>query len=123
MVQSSGNKDTQYGIPRDAGLPDGDTELMVIDRTPPPVHLRIGAERRASGSGGVYQHVNPATGQPDAEIPLAGAAEVDEAARTAHAVFAGWRATRPAQRRRLLNRLRRPLGGEAAPVGRRAPRA
>ena len=64
----------------------------MIDRTPPPVHLRIGAERRASGSGGVYQHVNPATGQPDAEIPLAGAAEVDEAARAAHAAFAGWRA-------------------------------
>lgn len=73
----------------------------MIDRTPPAVHLRIGAERRASGSGGVYQHVNPATGQPDAEIPLAGPAEVDEAARTAHAAFAGWRATRPAERRRL----------------------
>src|ERR1700679_1295518 len=78
-------------------------ETEMIDRTPPTVHLRIGAERRTSGSGGVYQHVNPATGQPDAEIPLAGAVEVDEAVRAAHAAFAGWRATRPAGRRRLLN--------------------
>src|ERR1700739_4386491 len=95
------------------------TETSMIDRTPPPVHLRIGAERRASGSGGVYQHVNPATGQPDAEVPLAGAAEVDEAARTAHAAFAGWRATRPAQRRRLLHRLPRPLSEEQARVSMR----
>src|ERR1700724_3538078 len=91
----------------------------MIDRTPPPVHLRIGGERRASGSGGVYQHVNPATGQPDAEIPLAGAAEVDEAARTAHAAFAGWRATRPAERRRLLVRLAGLIDGDAAEIARR----
>ena len=91
----------------------------MIDRTPPPVHLRIGGERRASGSGGVYQHVNPATGQPDAEIPLAGAAEVDEAVRTAHAAFAGWRATRPAQRRRLLHRLADLIDGNAAEFARR----
>src|ERR1700729_4532236 len=99
------------------------TETSMIDRTPPTVHLRIGTERRASGSGGVYQHVNPATGQPDAEIPLAGAAEVDEAARTAHAAFAGWRATRPAERRRLLNRLAELMDANAAGVGRRGPLA
>ena len=67
----------------------------MIDRTPPPVHLRIGAERRASGSGGVYQHVNPATGQPDAEIPLAcrgrsGRGRAHRARRVRR-----WRATRP----------------------------
>src|SRR5271170_20563 len=95
------------------------TEIEMIDRTPPAVHLRIGAERRASGSGGVYQHVNPATGQPDAEIPLAGAAEVDEAARAAHAAFAGWRATRPAQRRRLLHRLADLIDENAAEFARR----
>jgi aldehyde dehydrogenase (NAD+) len=77
----------------------------MIDRTPPAVTLRIGAERRARGSGGVHQHVNPATGQPDAEIPLAGTAEVDEATRAAHAAFSSWRTTRPAQRRTLLCRL------------------
>jgi aldehyde dehydrogenase (NAD+) len=91
----------------------------MIDRTPPAVHLRIGAERRGSGSGGVFQHVNPATGQPDAEIPLAGAAEVDEAARTAHAAFADWRATRPAQRRLLLLRLAELTDGNAAEFARR----
>ncbi|HEY3878144.1 MAG TPA: aldehyde dehydrogenase family protein, partial [Trebonia sp.] len=91
----------------------------MTDRTPPPVHLRIGGERRASGSGGVYQHINPATGQPDAEIPLAGAAEVDEAAGAAHAAFAGWRATRPAQRRLLLHRLADLIDANAAEFARR----
>ena len=68
----------------------------MIDRTPPAVQLPIGAERRALGSGGLYQHVNPATGQPDAEIPLTGAAEGDEAARTVPQssewtrYYAGW---------------------------------
>src|ERR1700690_1558287 len=91
----------------------------MIDRTPPTVHLRIGAERRTSGSGGVYQHVNPATGQPDAEIPLAGAVEVDEAVRTARAAFAGWRATRPAERRRLLLRLAELMDETGAEFARR----
>ena len=31
-----------------------------IDRTPPPVHLRIGAEKIATGEAGVHGHVNPA---------------------------------------------------------------
>jgi aldehyde dehydrogenase (NAD+) len=91
----------------------------MIDRAPPAVHLRIGAERRESGSGGVYQHVNPATGQPDAEIPLAGTVEVDEAARAAHAAFAGWRATRPARRRTLLHRLADLIDENAAELTRR----
>src|ERR1700743_3738984 len=89
------------------------------DRAPPPVHLRIGGERRVSGSGGVYQHINPATGQPDAEIPLAGAPEVDEAARAAHAAFAGWRAARPAQPRLLRRRLADLIDANAAEFARR----
>jgi aldehyde dehydrogenase (NAD+) len=91
----------------------------MTDRTPPAVHLRIGAERRPSGSGGIYQHVNPVTGQPDAEIPLAGAAEVDEAVRAAHAAFPAWRGTRPAERRRLLYRLADLLDGNASEFARR----
>ena len=98
----------------------------MIDRTPPAVHLRIGAERRASGSGGVYQHVNPATGLPGAAIPLAGAAEIDEAVRIAHAAFEGWRSTRAAERRRILNRLadlmeRTPPSSRAAACSTTAP--
>ncbi|MCU1395534.1 MAG: aldehyde dehydrogenase [Ilumatobacteraceae bacterium] len=78
---------------------------MTIDRTRPAVHLRIGSERLATGSGGVHQHIDPTTGIVDAEIPLAGTSEVDHAVRVADEAFQQWRRTAPAQRRRLLNRL------------------
>ena len=51
--------------------------------------MRIGAHRLSASSGGVYQHVNPFTGQPDATVPLAGEAEVDRAAH-----IAKWRWTK-----------------------------
>ncbi|WP_261568418.1 aldehyde dehydrogenase family protein [Frankia gtarii] len=76
-----------------------------IDRTPPKVHLRINGERRESGSGGTYGHVNPATGEVDAQIPLADKAEIDLAVTAAHEAFQTWKRTPPAQRRALLIRL------------------
>lgn len=76
-----------------------------FDRSPIPVALRIGDRKLRTGSGGIHRHVNPATGQIDAEIPLAGAAEVDQAVRAADDAFRTWRATRPAQRRALLLKL------------------
>jgi aldehyde dehydrogenase (NAD+) len=78
---------------------------IVVDRTPPPVHLRIGKERLTSGSGGVHSHVNPCTAKVDATIPLAGKAEIDQAVEVAHEAFASWRRTPPAARRQLLFRL------------------
>jgi aldehyde dehydrogenase (NAD+) len=71
----------------------------------PVVELRIGADRLTTGSGGVYAHVNPATGTVDAQIPLAGAAEVDRAVEVARTSFQHWSHTKPAERRRLLLRL------------------
>jgi aldehyde dehydrogenase (NAD+) len=76
-----------------------------IDRTPPKVHLRVNGERRASGSGGTYGHVNPATGEVDAQIPLADKDEIDLAVTAAHEAFQSWKRTPPAQRRALLVRL------------------
>ena len=76
-----------------------------VDRTPPPVHLRIGDKRLTSGSGGVHGHMNPCTGKVDASVPLAGKAEVDQAVEVAHEAFQSWRRTRPAERRRMLLRL------------------
>jgi len=73
--------------------------------TPPKVHLHIGGEAVATGSGGVHRHVNPVTGQPQADIPLAGAAEIDLAVARAEAAREGWRTTRPEERRTILNRL------------------
>ncbi len=73
--------------------------------TPPQVHLRIGNEDLATGSGGVYKHLHPVTQQVQAEIPLAGQAEVDRAVAKAVAAFDGWRRTRPEARREILIRL------------------
>jgi aldehyde dehydrogenase (NAD+) len=71
----------------------------------PPVHLRIGGESLSSGSGGIHDHVDPSTGRIDAQIPLAGATEVDRAVTVAHAAFDQWRRIPPGDRRRYLLRL------------------
>lgn len=90
----------------------------VVDRTPPTVHLRIGGERLATGSGGVHGHVNPCTGKVDASVPLAGEEEVDRAVTTAQEAFESWRRTRPSARRQLLLRLADLLEANAAELGR-----
>ena len=71
----------------------------------PQVELRIGADRLPTASGGVFAHVDPATGHVDAQIPLAGPAEVERAVQVANDAFADWRRTKPAERRRMLLRL------------------
>ena len=43
------------------------------------IHLHIGGEARETGSGGIYEHLNPYSQQTQALAPLAGAAEVAEA--------------------------------------------
>jgi len=50
--------------------------------------LLIGDDRIIESSGGTYVHIYPATGQPNAHIPLAGADEIDRA------VASGWEAHR-----------------------------
>jgi aldehyde dehydrogenase (NAD+) len=71
----------------------------------PAVHLHLGHEARTSGAGGTHDHLHPVTQQVQASIPLAGAAEVEEAVRRAEAVRHGWRRTPPERRRDILNRL------------------
>lgn len=61
--------------------------------------LLIGGERITTASGGDHHHIYPATGQPNAVVPLAGAPEIDQA------VASGWQAQRawislPVDRRR-----------------------
>ncbi|MDN5887442.1 MAG: aldehyde dehydrogenase family protein [Micrococcaceae bacterium] len=70
----------------------------------PAVTLRIGSEIRTHAQG-VHEHVNPATGQMDARVPMAGPAEVDEAVQAAHLAFATWKATPAAERGRALLKL------------------
>ena len=67
-------------------------------------HL-IGHGWRASTSGGVYEHANPATGQLQAVVPLAGEGDVDDAVGAAQAARGAWAATAPAARAAILFRL------------------
>ncbi len=76
-----------------------------LDITSPEASLRIGGEKRRTASGGTFQHVNPCNGTPDAEVPLAGPIEIDEAAKVAQEAFLTWRQTNPTERRRVLMRL------------------
>jgi phenylacetaldehyde dehydrogenase len=65
-----------------------------------PLRLYIGGEY--VGTGEQLTVLNPATGEPLAEVPLAGEREVDQAVRAASAAFPGWRFTPPSQRARLM---------------------
>jgi len=79
--------------------------MTEVDRSTPPVTLRIGGEKLTRGSGGVHGHINPCNGRVDAEIPLAGAEEINAAVQVAHQAFQSWRNVRPAERARLLLKL------------------
>jgi len=72
---------------------------------PIDVRLHIGASARDSGSGGVFRHINAHSGELQAEIPLAGATEMNAAIEAAAAAFPQWRRTRPSERRDMLMRL------------------
>ena len=78
---------------------------MPPDTSVPQVHLHVGGEPRSRGAGGTHQHLFPATGEVQSEIPLAGAQDVDDAVDAAHAASSRWRRSSPWQRRDLLNRL------------------
>ncbi|HRE07059.1 MAG TPA: CoA-acylating methylmalonate-semialdehyde dehydrogenase [Opitutaceae bacterium] len=52
---------------------------------------------------------NPSTGDVIAEVPLAGAAEVDQAVRAAHAAFPAWADTPPSERARVMFKYRAKL--------------
>jgi aldehyde dehydrogenase (NAD+) len=73
--------------------------------SPLQIRLHIGHEARSSGSGGVHQHLNPHSQQVQNTVPLAGAAEIEEAVQRALKVKEEWRRTAPQQRRALLLRL------------------
>jgi aldehyde dehydrogenase (NAD+) len=67
--------------------------------------LYINGEWHARGSEADFNHVSPLNGQPQAAVPMAGAAEVDAAVRAARAAYPAWRRMSPARRAQLLHRL------------------
>jgi aldehyde dehydrogenase (NAD+) len=71
----------------------------------PRVALHIGDQQLHTGSGGVFEHRNPATGAVQTTLPLAGPSEIDAAANAAEAAFELWRRWTPAARRDALSRL------------------
>jgi betaine-aldehyde dehydrogenase len=58
----------------------------------------IGGESVAPQSGKYVELINPATGQPFAEMPISNEADVDNAVRVAARAFASWKRTTPSQR-------------------------
>jgi aldehyde dehydrogenase (NAD+) len=94
------------------------TATINVER--PEVTLRIGAGRLPTGTGGVHRHIDPRNGEPDADVPLAGPAEVQRAVETAHEAFLSWRRTTPGDRRRMLIRLGDLIEEHAGEFGRLA---
>jgi aldehyde dehydrogenase (NAD+) len=76
-----------------------------FDSTCPKGCLLIGDKVIEKASGGVYTHINPATGLAQAEIPLAGASETEDAVAAASAAFKLWRQMPGRERGALLARL------------------
>jgi betaine-aldehyde dehydrogenase len=58
----------------------------------------IGGEYVAPASGHYATLINPATGEPFAEMPISNGADIDAAVRAAQGAFAGWKRTTPSQR-------------------------
>lgn len=73
--------------------------------TLPAAGLVIGEERLDRGSAGVHEHRFAGTGEVQAAVPVAGAADVDRAVAAAKRAFSTWRATKPIVRRDMLMRL------------------
>ncbi|OJU17876.1 MULTISPECIES: NAD-dependent succinate-semialdehyde dehydrogenase [unclassified Sphingomonas] len=69
----------------------------------PDLHLVIGGERIAGAGRRTSAVVNPATGEPIAELPLADPADLDRALDTAARGFRSWRESTPQQRAAVLN--------------------
>ncbi len=67
--------------------------------------LLIGGDRRPASDGATLTTVNPATGEPLAEVPSASAVDVDDAVSAARTAFEEWRTVDPDERGRLVHRV------------------
>jgi acyl-CoA reductase-like NAD-dependent aldehyde dehydrogenase len=67
--------------------------------------LLVGDERITESTGGVYAHVDPATGVEHARVVTGGPDEIDGAVAAARAALPAWQATLPHERARILLRL------------------
>jgi aldehyde dehydrogenase (NAD+) len=84
------------------------------------IKLRIGDKLLSEGSGGVFDHVNPANGQVQAQVPMAGPAEVNAAVEAAAEAFEIWRKWPGTRRRDVLLKLADLVQARAGDFGVRA---
>ena len=70
------------------------------------LHHYINGQKVADKNGRLGDVFNPATGEAEKHVPLADAADVDEAVAAAKAAFPGWAATTPITRARCMFRLK-----------------
>ena len=75
---------------------------MTSDVLSLPSGLLIGGDRITDTSGGTYAHIYPATGEPNAHVPLAGADEIDRAVESAWDAHREWMALTVDRRRDFL---------------------
>lgn len=69
-------------------------------------HIFVGGEWKATHSGDSYQSVDPSTGEPWAELPRGGAADVDDAVAAAKLALDGpWARMSPSNRGKLIRKL------------------
>lgn len=78
----------------------------------------IGGEWVAAESGRTFATLNPATGEPVGEVPLAAQADVDRAVAAARAAFPAWSRTPQAERSRRLMQFAARIRGEADAIAR-----
>src|SRR6516162_3254063 len=69
------------------------------------LHNFVHGEYVAAASGQVSEVVDPSTGEPYAQAPVSGPADVEAALRAAAGAFEGWRDTTPAERSLALLRM------------------
>jgi acyl-CoA reductase-like NAD-dependent aldehyde dehydrogenase len=82
-----------------------------------PLEHFVGGEFRSGGDGALVV-VDPATGGPVAEVPRAGAAEIEAAVSNAVAAFPAWAGTSPGERAAALLKLADAVEANAEVLGR-----
>ncbi len=75
-----------------------------IQQPDPPLRagLVVGGDRITRTSGGIHEHIYPATGRPNAKVSLAGPSEMDEAVRSAAEAQREWMSLTADRRRDVL---------------------
>jgi acyl-CoA reductase-like NAD-dependent aldehyde dehydrogenase len=91
-------------------------EKLAAQLLPRP-RMLVDGQWSEGSAGGSLAHVNPATAQPQADVPLAGEREVDDAVAAAQAAAADWRDMPPFERGALLERLGRLIEQDTERLG------